>query len=86
AAMSGDAVAVDQALERAFADGVSPVAVARVFLGVINRLWRVALAVEDCQMRTEAIKSLRPPVFFNRMPSFTKAVERWTAGALDLAE
>ncbi|MBR0560159.1 DNA polymerase III subunit delta [Neokomagataea anthophila] len=85
AAMAGDAVAVDQALERAFADGAAPVAVARVVLGVINRLWRVALAVEDGQMRTEAIKSLRPPVFFKRMPSFTKAVERWPAGALALA-
>lgn len=85
AAMAGDAVAVDQALERAFADGAAPVAVARVVLSVINRLWRVALAVEEGQTRSEAIKALRPPVFFKRVPFFTRAAERWSSQALALA-
>ncbi|GBR53561.1 DNA polymerase III subunit delta [Neokomagataea thailandica NBRC 106555] len=85
AAMAGDVAGVDQALERAFADGAAPVAVARVVLALINKVLRVALAEEEGQTRSEAIKGLRPPIFFKRMPAFTRAVERWPIDALALA-
>ncbi|QDH16504.1 DNA polymerase III subunit delta [Swingsia samuiensis] len=85
AALSGNRAEADQALERALADGANAVAVARSALGVLGRLERVALAVGSGQGRAEAMKNLRPPVFFKKVPAFNQALDRWPLSSLEKA-
>lgn len=85
AALSGNRMLADLALERALADGANPVAVARTILGVLVRLQKVADAVGLGHGRAEAMKMLKPPVFFKRTAAFGQALDRWSPGALDLA-
>lgn len=82
AALSGNRSEADQALERALADGANPVAVARAVLGVLVRLQKVALGVKSGQGRAEAMKLLKPPVFFKRTAAFNQALDRWNSDAL----
>ncbi|NHO18973.1 DNA polymerase III subunit delta [Acetobacter oeni] len=85
-AMEGDRGGTDLALERALSEGANPVAVARVLLGHIGRLRRVKAATEQGQSQSEAMKSLRPPVFFKKQQGFERALGLWSLPALtDLA-
>ncbi|GAB6855051.1 DNA polymerase III subunit delta [Asaia astilbis] len=85
AAMAGERALADMALERALADGLSPIALARACLSLMTRLQRVLVSMDEGKSRQEAIKALRPPVFFKRMDSFTKALERWDKAGLGRA-
>ncbi|GBR03126.1 DNA polymerase III subunit delta [Asaia siamensis] len=82
AAMAGDRAVADIALERALADGLSPIALARACLSLMTRLQRVLDWMDEGKSRQEAIKLLKPPVFFKKMDSFTKALERWDGAGL----
>ncbi|MBB3172301.1 DNA polymerase-3 subunit delta [Endobacter medicaginis] len=86
AAMEGDLALADRAVERALAEGASPVALLRVLLAHLHRLRaaRAAMA-QDGLSAADAVKGLRPPVFFRRAPGVTKAVSLWPAAALDAA-
>lgn len=77
AAMAGDRALADIALERALADGLSPIALARACLSLMTRLLRVLDLMDEGKSRQEALKMLRPPVFFKKTESFLRAVERW---------
>ncbi|NHO32397.1 DNA polymerase III subunit delta [Acetobacter fallax] len=81
-ALEGDRAGTDLALERALSEGANPVAVARVLLGHISRLRRVKAATEQGESRVEAMKSLRPPVFFKKQQSFERALSLWSLPAL----
>lgn len=81
-AMAGDRSGMDLALERALAEGASPIAVARVLLSQINRLRRVKLDMQTGKSRADAIKALRPPLFFRKQASFERAVELWSLDLL----
>lgn len=85
AALAGDRATADLALERALADGVSPIAVARACLSSLVRLMRVKAAMTQGLSRQEALRGLRPPVFFKRAESFGKALDRWDHDALSRA-
>ncbi|AOX17411.1 DNA polymerase III subunit delta [Kozakia baliensis] len=82
AALAGDRAAADVALERALADGVNPVTVARACLSALTRLQRVMVAMGEGQSRQEAMRGLRPPVFFKKVESFNRALDRWNLSAL----
>ncbi|AHI24276.1 DNA polymerase III subunit delta [Komagataeibacter xylinus] len=83
AAMAGDRRGADAAAERALAtDGSSPVALTRVLLSHIHRLRRARLAVDGGASRADAMRQLRPPVFFKRTDSFGQAMAIWSASAL----
>lgn len=85
-AMEGDRAGADLALERALSEGANPVAVARVLLSHIGRLRRVKAELERGQSRADAMKALRPPVFFKKQQSFERALDVWSLPALlDLA-
>ncbi|GBQ14352.1 DNA polymerase III subunit delta [Swaminathania salitolerans] len=77
AAMAGDRVSADTALERALAEGLSPIALARACLSLMTRLGKVMGWMDEGKSRQEALKQLRPPVFFRKAESFGKALERW---------
>lgn len=85
AALAGDRLMADRALERALADGASPVAFARVVLMVLERFSQAALYVQQGQSRQEAMASLRPPVFFKRKAQFQLGLARWSFEALQQA-
>lgn len=85
AALAGDRVRADQALERAFADGGAPVAFARVTLGLLDRLQQAALDMQAGKSRNEAMSALKPPVFFRRKDMFSRALDRWSFAALQRA-
>lgn len=82
AATEGDVTMADRALELAIAEGATPVGVLRAGLMHLQRLHRVRLAVDDGSPANEAMKSVRPPVFFRRTASFTKALGLWSADTL----
>ena len=85
AAVAGDAEAADRALERALAEGAAPVAITR---GVLQHLAKLHLArghMEAGASAEDAVRQIRPPVFFKRVPDFTRALRLWDAGRLSAA-
>jgi len=79
AATSGDAEGADRALERALAEGIAPVAVTRGVLGHLAKLHQARGRMETGASAEEAVRALRPPVFFKRVGDFTRALSRWDA-------
>ncbi len=79
AALTGDAAGTDRALTLAYDEGVSPVGILRVLLG---ELMRLRLAASSGLPPAEAIAALRPPVFFKRAATVTRALTLWSPAAL----
>jgi DNA polymerase-3 subunit delta len=79
ATITGDPAAADRAVTLAYDEGVSPVAILRILLGELMRL-RVAAASGAAP--AEAVATIRPPVFFKRVPIVTKALGLWTTASL----
>jgi DNA polymerase-3 subunit delta len=76
AATAGDAVAADQALDAAFAEGASAVMVVRSALRHVQRLQEAVAAGGDAGV-------LRPPVFFRHQQAFGRALRLWPLAALE---
>ena len=82
AATEGDVATADRALELAIAEGVAAVGMLRAGLMHLQRRHRVRLAMDEGLPAAEATKSARPPVFFKRTGSFSKALGLWSSRAL----
>jgi DNA polymerase III subunit delta len=82
AATEGDVPLTDRALELAVAEGASPVSVLRMALMHLQRLHRARLAMEAGLGASDAVKAVRPPVFFRRVGGFTRALELWSSAGL----
>lgn len=82
AATAGDRAGVDLAVERALSEGLSPIALARALLSHLHRLRQVLLLVESGVAQPDAMRSLRPPVFFKRNAQFNRALSLWSPAAL----
>ncbi len=85
AATAGDLAALDRTLERALAEGVNAIAVIRPALSHLQRLHQARLLVADGMAPEDAARSARPPVFFRRVPAFTRALSTWTPAQLQRA-
>ncbi len=86
AATEGDIVRADRAIERAIADGAAPVQIARSMLYHLHKLRAARLAIEKNGMTAaDAVRGVRPPVFFRRVPGFTRALGAWTVASLERA-
>ncbi|KAA2213879.1 DNA polymerase III subunit delta [Teichococcus oryzae] len=85
AATAGDVPLADRALDAAFAEGASPIAVLRAALRHVQRLHLAALGVAQGQPPAVALEALRPPVFFRAKPGFERALRLWPPGALAAA-
>jgi DNA polymerase-3 subunit delta len=85
AAAEGDVAMADRALEVAMAEGAAPVQVLRATLMHLQRLQRARAAVEAGVSAEEAMRSLRPPVFFRRSAAFRRALGLWSGAGLDAA-
>jgi DNA polymerase-3 subunit delta len=88
AAGGGEAQALDQALERAFREGINPITLLRAAQRHFQRLHQVAGGVAGGTSLEAAVKGLRPPVFFKLARRFTAQARNWPpdrlAGALDI--
>ena len=79
AATTGDVATADRALEAAVAEGATPVQVLRAALGHLQRLHRARLAMQEHGLTAaDAVKGLRPPVFYQKVGAFTV---RWGFGS-----
>ena len=86
AATEGDIVRADRAIERAIADGAAPVQIARSMLYHLHKLRAARLAIErNGATAADAVRAVRPPVFFRRVPGFTRALGAWTVASLERA-
>ncbi len=82
AATAGDVARADRALGLALAEGATPVAVLRSALGHAQRLYRARIVMDGGATPAEAVKSVRPPLFFRREPDFVAALRLWPAARL----
>jgi DNA polymerase-3 subunit delta len=85
AAAEGDVAMADRALELAMAEGAAPVQVLRAALMHLQRMHRARLAMDQGAPAAEAMKTLRPPVFFRRTAAFARALSLWPSAALGAA-
>ena len=86
AATIGDVATTDRALELAMAEGANPVQVLRAAMGHLQRLHRARLAMELSGLSAaDAAKTLRPPVFYQKVGAFNRALALWPASALSAA-
>ena len=82
AATLGDVALADRSLERTLAEGMAPVAVVRGVLGHLARLHLARGHMAGGMSAGDAVRALRPPVFFKRVADFTQSVQAWDAGRL----
>jgi DNA polymerase-3 subunit delta len=87
AAAEGDAAMLERALERAFAEGEMAVGVLRAAMRHFQRLHLTAARLASGMSEEEALRSLRPPLFYKAQESFKRALRLWperrAAQALD---
>ena len=84
AATAGEVAAADRAIERAIADGANPVQIARSMLYHVHKLRDARLAMEQQRLSpADAIRTVRPPVFFKRADAFRRALGVWTVAQLE---
>lgn len=77
AAGNGALDSADSAYQRLIADSVSVVAIARGLQRHFQRLYGAALRVSAGTTPDQAIKELRPPVFFKHVPAIRRQLEIW---------
>lgn len=70
----------DRLLTHLLRDGTQPVAIVRALMRYFQRLDLVFGYVTAGQSRAEAIKMLRPPVFFKSVPLIERALSRFNTG------
>jgi DNA polymerase-3 subunit delta len=84
ASAAGDGAALRRALGRAYAEGTSPIAVLRTTLRHFDRLHFAAALMAQGASAEEAMRALRPPVFFKREAAFRAQLRAW--GRKDLGK
>jgi DNA polymerase-3 subunit delta len=82
AAALGDVPAADVAVERSFADGIAPVGLVRAVLLFFSRLHAARGRMEQGASAQEAVKAMRPPVFWKREGDMVRAVSVWPVSRL----
>ncbi len=82
AAADGRPDGIIPGLDRAFRQGESPIRILRQAQGYFHRLHLAAGRVAEGRSAADAVKSLRPPVFFKAVEPMTRQVSRWSPSAL----
>jgi DNA polymerase-3 subunit delta len=86
AATTGDVATADRALEAAVAEGAAPVQVLRAALGHLQKLHRARLVMDEQGLgAADAVKGIRPPVFYQKVGAFTRSLGLWPAATLTAA-
>ncbi len=82
AATTGKTILADSHVERAMAEGLAAIALIRMALGHLQKLHQVRLLMAGGESAGDALRALRPPVFFKSIPAMTASVSLWSADAL----
>ena len=77
ATAEGNAPALERALTRAFQEGEMPVSVLRALMRHFQRLHLTQARIEDGMSEEEALRSLRPPLFFKLQDRFRRQLRLW---------
>lgn len=85
AAAAGRAGEADAALRRALGSGLAPIAVIRAAGRHVSRLHQARALMDAGRSAGDAMKALRPPVFFMRQRAFGAALSAWRTDALERA-
>ncbi|MGD0103755.1 MAG: DNA polymerase III subunit delta [Rhodopila sp.] len=86
AATTGDVATADRALEAAVAEGAAPVQILRAALGHLQKLHRARLAMDEHGLAAaDAVKGVRPPVFYQKVGAFTRSLGLWPSATLTAA-
>lgn len=85
ATASGNAARLDEALQRAFREGVATVALVRAVGRHFQRLMLAATEYQKGTTPKAAMAKLRPPVFFKQQNEFSAQMQRWTPHAVGRA-
>lgn len=85
ATLGGDFGRLDHAMTQATVQGQAAVSVLRAVARRIIRLYDAAAHVADGMRAEEAVKKLRPPVFFKDIDPFVAQLRRWTPERLAAA-
>jgi DNA polymerase-3 subunit delta len=83
AAADGNGPDLDRALSRARSDGENAVRILRAAIGHFQRLYQVITAVEGGASPDQALKSLRPPIFWNRRGRFEAQIQAWSSTRIE---
>jgi DNA polymerase III subunit delta len=86
AATAGDVATADRALELAIAEGAAPVQVLRAGIIHLQRLQRARMAMDEAGLSAaDAVKAIRPPLFYRRVAAFNRALGLWSGAAVSAA-
>lgn len=85
AAAEGEAAALERALSRAFLEGEAPVTLLRALMRHFQRLHLVATRVAGGVSEEEAMRGLRPPLFFKLQDRFKRQLRLWSPRRAALA-
>ena len=76
-AASGNFAKLDSALEKTFDEGISPIAVVRASTRHFQRLHLARGEMDNGKSVEDAVRSLRPPVFYKYMDQFKSQLRIW---------
>ena len=82
AACGGQVEAADAAIEAALADGLNGVAVMRMALMHLQKMHQARLRMETGMAASDAVRAMRPPVFFKAVAGMVSALSLWSAEGL----
>jgi DNA polymerase-3 subunit delta len=82
AATRGDVTGADEGTARALAEGANGVALMRMAIGHLQRLHLARLRMADGVSAADAVRSLRPPVFFRSVSGFVASLALWSTDGL----
>jgi DNA polymerase-3 subunit delta len=82
AAMRGDVIGADSGTTRALAEGANGVGLMRMAIGHLLRLHMARLRTTDGMSAADAVRTLRPPVFFRSVPGFVTSLSLWSIESL----
>ncbi len=85
AVTSGNKTGLESGLERAWIAGDNPVQVLRIVSMRLMRFHLVRAKMASGVSEAEAIKALRPPVFWKEADAFRRDLARWPLGKLNRA-
>jgi DNA polymerase-3 subunit delta len=85
AASGGNLQGLTVALARARFEGVAPVTILRAASRHLSRLEQAVTAMDGGATPDQAIKSLRPPLFFKQQDAFRNQLRRWQPKTLSRA-
>jgi len=77
AAAEGDTERLERALSRAFEEGESAFAIIRGAMRLFERLHLTGIRIAAGSSTEEALRALRPPIFFKNQESFSAGLRRW---------